>query len=52
MAEPDWSLYRTFLAVLRDGSLSGAARRLGLAQPTVGGCLAKQKLKFWFNRER
>ncbi|MCX8254463.1 MAG: LysR family transcriptional regulator, partial [Beijerinckiaceae bacterium] len=36
MAEPDWSLYRTFLAVLRDGSLSGAARRLGLAQPTVG----------------
>ena len=36
MAEPDWSLYRTFLAVLRDGSLSGAARRLGLAQPTIG----------------
>ena len=36
MVEPDWSLYRTFLAVLRDGSLSGAARRLGLTQPTVG----------------
>ena len=36
MTEPDWSLYRTFLAVLRDGSLSGAARRLGLTQPTVG----------------
>jgi DNA-binding transcriptional LysR family regulator len=36
MAEPDWSLYRTFLAVLEAGSLSGAARRLGLAQPTVG----------------
>ena len=36
MTDPDWSLYRTFLAVLRDGSLSGAARRLGLAQPTVG----------------
>ncbi|HXV01096.1 MAG TPA: LysR family transcriptional regulator [Caulobacteraceae bacterium] len=36
MAEPDWSLYRTFLAVLDAGSLSGAARALGLAQPTVG----------------
>ncbi len=36
MAEPDWDLYRTFLAVLRAGSLSGAARTLGLAQPTVG----------------
>ena len=33
--EPDWSLHRTFLAVLREGSLSGAARRLGLTQPTV-----------------
>lgn len=34
--EPDWSLYRTFLAVLDEGTLSGAARALGLAQPTVG----------------
>lgn len=33
--DPDWSLYRTLLAVLDDGSLSGAARRLGLTQPTV-----------------
>jgi DNA-binding transcriptional LysR family regulator len=33
--EPDWSLYRTFLAVLQEGSLSGAARRLALTQPTV-----------------
>lgn len=33
--EPDWQLYRTFLAVLQEGSLSGAARRLGVAQPTV-----------------
>ena len=33
--EPDWSLHRTFLAVLEEGSLSGAARRLGLTQPTV-----------------
>ena len=34
-AEPDWDLYRTFLAVVQEGSLSGAARRLGLTQPTV-----------------
>ena len=33
--EPDWSLYRSFLAVLREGSLSGAARTLGLTQPTI-----------------
>ena len=35
-AEPNWEFYRSFLAVLREGSLSGAARALGLAQPTVG----------------
>jgi DNA-binding transcriptional LysR family regulator len=34
--EPGWELYRTFLEVLREGSLSGAARALGLTQPTVG----------------
>jgi DNA-binding transcriptional LysR family regulator len=32
----DWDLYRTFLAVLDEGSLSGAARRLRLTQPTAG----------------
>ncbi len=31
-----WDHYRTLLAVLDEGSLSGAARALGLAQPTVG----------------
>lgn len=31
-----WELYRSFLAVLEEGSLSGAARALGLTQPTVG----------------
>jgi len=35
-AEPGWELYRTFLEVIRDGSLSGAARKLSLTQPTVG----------------
>jgi DNA-binding transcriptional LysR family regulator len=32
---PDWSLWRSFLAVQRAGSLSGAARDLRLAHPTV-----------------
>jgi DNA-binding transcriptional LysR family regulator len=35
MMSNDWDRYRAFLAVLREGSLSGAARYLGLAQPTV-----------------
>lgn len=34
--EPGWEFYRSFLAVMREGSLSGAARVLGLTQPTVG----------------
>jgi DNA-binding transcriptional LysR family regulator len=40
MAEPDWQLWRSFLAVLRAGSLSGAARRLRLTQPTLGRQIA------------
>jgi DNA-binding transcriptional LysR family regulator len=39
-AEPGWELYRTFLAVLREGSLSAAARRLRLTQPTAGRHIA------------
>jgi DNA-binding transcriptional LysR family regulator len=35
-----WELYRSFLAILKEGSLSGAARVLGVAQPTVGRQLA------------
>jgi len=31
-----WELYRSYLGVLQAGSLSGAARALGVAQPTVG----------------
>jgi DNA-binding transcriptional LysR family regulator len=34
--EPDWGLYRTFLAVVREGSFSAAARSMGSTQPTVG----------------
>lgn len=33
--EPSWDLYRTFNAVLAEGSLSGAARALGLTQPSI-----------------
>lgn len=35
MTPPDWNLYRSFLAVLRRGSLSAAARDLSLTQPTL-----------------
>src|SRR5690349_9495876 len=35
-ADPGWELYRSFLAVARGGSLSAAARRLRLTQPTLG----------------
>lgn len=35
-AGENWDLARAFLAVLEAGSLSGAARSLGLTQPTVG----------------
>ena len=35
-APPDWHLFRAFLAVVREGSLSGAARVLGTTQPTMG----------------
>jgi DNA-binding transcriptional LysR family regulator len=34
--EIGWELYRTFLAVLTEGSLSAAARALGITQPTAG----------------
>jgi DNA-binding transcriptional LysR family regulator len=34
--EPDWTLYRSFLASVRHGSLSAAATALKLTQPTLG----------------
>jgi DNA-binding transcriptional LysR family regulator len=36
MNEPGWDLYRSFLAVMREGSLSAAARVLGMTQPSLG----------------
>lgn len=38
--EPDWALYRSFHAVLTEGSLSGAARTLGLTQPSIARHIA------------
>jgi DNA-binding transcriptional LysR family regulator len=35
VAEPTWDHFRSFLAVLREGSLSRAARALSLTQPTL-----------------
>ncbi len=40
MTEPDWHLWRAFLAVLDHGSLSGAARALRQTQPTLGRQIA------------
>lgn len=34
--EPKWETYRSFLAVITEGSLSAAARKLALTQPTLG----------------
>lgn len=34
-SDPGWDLYRSFAAVLRTGSLSGAARALGMTQPSI-----------------
>lgn len=34
--EPDWALWRSFAAVVEYGSLSAAARTIGLSQPTIG----------------
>lgn len=36
-----WEFYRSFLSVLTEGSLSGAARSLGITQPTVGRHIAQ-----------
>lgn len=36
----DWTLWQSFLAVAETGSLSAAARRLGLTQPTLGRHIA------------
>jgi DNA-binding transcriptional LysR family regulator len=41
MDDPGWDLYRSFLAVLRQGSLSAAARALDLTQPTLGRHIAE-----------
>lgn len=44
MDTPGWDLYRTFLAVMEHGSLSAAARDLGLTQPTAGRHIAQLEM--------
>jgi DNA-binding transcriptional LysR family regulator len=39
-SDPGWDLYRSFLEVMRTGSLSAASRSLGLTQPTLGRHIA------------
>ena len=41
----DWSLVRSFLAVLDAGSVMGGARRLGMQQPTVSRHLAELEVQ-------
>lgn len=41
----DWDDIRTFLAIARAGTLSGAARTLGLTQPTMGRRLAAMEAR-------
>lgn len=36
LEEPDWTLWRSFGAVVTQGSLSAAARKINLSQPTLG----------------
>lgn len=42
---PGWELWRTFDAVMREGSLSSAARALGVTQPTAGRHIAELEAK-------
>ena len=41
----DWTLVRSFLAVLDAGSLMGAARKLGAQQPTLGRHITELELQ-------
>lgn len=35
-SDPDWALWRSFAAVVAEGSLSAAGRKIGYSQPTLG----------------
>ena len=45
-ADIGWDLYRSLLGVLQEGSLSAAARALGITQPTVGRHVAALERAF------
>ncbi len=55
MDQFDWNLVKSFLAVARAGSLSGAARATGISQPTMGRYIGELELQLkvtLFERER
>lgn len=43
--EPDWDLYRSFLAVANAGSLSAAAQALDMTQPSLGRHVRQLEVK-------
>ena len=49
-SSPDWSLWRSFGAVVEAGSLSAAARKLGLSQPTLGRHIEAPWSRNWGSR--
>lgn len=45
-ADPDWGLIRAFLSVAESGSLSAAARDLGVSQPTLSRQMRTAEIEF------
>jgi len=49
MKDLDWNLLRSFLAVAETGSLTGAGRKLGASQPTLGRHIAELEAEVGFS---
>lgn len=48
--EFDWTLMRSFIAVIDEGSLQAAARRLNSSQPTIGRHIASLELQLEYRK--